>query len=267
VVGGRWIEDAGVAARRHVAVVNQTFVKQWSPSQTPLGRIVRLPRLRTPPFSIAGDNFEVIGIAEDALHELHHGESRPEVYIPYSITGMADMLVVHTVEDPMRLAPAIRREIYQLDKSQFIDDPRSLESWMERDVYSGGRFRLWLMGVFGVLGLALALIGVYGLISQVVAAQSREFGIRLAVGAGFGHIVGLVLMRGVRLIAMGLVTGAVATLLLLKRFGLQLGVADPYHAESISGAGMILIGAALVACLIPALRAARMNPVKVLRLE
>jgi putative ABC transport system permease protein len=267
LVSGRWIEDAAVAAGRHVAVVNRTFVKQWSPSQTALGRIVRLPRLRTPPFSLTDDSFEVIGIAEDALHELHNGEARPEVYIPYSIAGVADMLLVHTVGDPMRLVSAIRREVYQLDKSQFIDDPRSLESWMERDVYSGGRFRLWLMGVFGVLGLALAVIGVYGLISQVVAMQRREFGIRLAVGAGFGHILGLVLMRGVRLIAIGLVAGAVATLLLLRRFGLELGVTDPYHAASISGAGTILIAAALAACLVPAVRAARTNPVKALRLE
>ncbi|HEV3199603.1 MAG TPA: ABC transporter permease [Bryobacteraceae bacterium] len=267
LAGGRWLEDTGVAAGRHVAVVNRTFVKQWSPSGTPLGRIVRLPRLRTPPFSLADDSFEIIGITEDALHELHNGEARPEVYIPYSIAGIADMLVVHTVGDPMRLVSAIRRGLYQLDKSQVIDEPRSLESWMERDVYSGGRFRLWLMGVFGVLGLALAVIGVYGLISQVVALQSREFGIRLAVGAGFGHILGLVLMRGVRLIATGLVAGAVATILLLRRFGLELGVTDPYHAASISGAGMILIAAALVACLVPALRAARTNPVKALRLE
>jgi len=264
---GRWIEDAGVAARRHVAVVNQTFARQWSPSQTPLGRIVRLPRLRTPPFSQTDDSFEIIGIAEDALHELHNGEALPEVYIPYSITGMADMLLVHTAGDPMRLVPAIRHEVYQLDKSQFIDEPRTLESSMEREVYSGGRFRLWLMGVFSVLGLSLAVIGVYGLISQVVALQSREFGIRLAIGAGFGHIVGLVLLRGVRLIAAGLAVGAVTTLLLLRRFGLQLGVTDPYHAASISGAGMILIAAALAACLVPALRAARTNPVKALRLE
>lgn len=267
LIGGRWLEDAAVAARRHVAVVNQTFVKQWSPSQTALGRIVRLPRLRNPPSSQTDDSFEVIGIAEDALHELQSGEPRPEIYIPYSIAGVADYLLVHTAGDPMRLASALRREVHQLDKSQAMDDPRSLEALMERDVYSGDRFRLWLMGVFGVLGLSLSVIGVYGLISQVVTLQSREFGIRLAVGATFGNIVSLVMLRGVRLIAMGLVVGAVATLLLLKRFGLQLGVTDPYHAVSISGAGMILIAAALAACLAPALRAARTNPVEALRLE
>ena len=162
LLSGRWLDDSSVAARRHIAVVNQTFAKQWSPSQTPVGRLVRLPRLRMQPFAVSDDSFEIIGIAEDALHELHNGEARPEIYIPYSITAMADTLLIHTRSDPTRLVPALRREIYQLDKSQTIDDPRTLESWMERDVYSGGRFRLWLMGVFGVLGLALAVIGVYG---------------------------------------------------------------------------------------------------------
>ncbi len=267
LVSGRWLDASSVAAARHVAVVNQTFVKRWSPSQTPLGRVVRLPELRTPQLPVTDASFEIIGVAEDALHELHTGEPLPEIYIPYSITAMADMLLVHTVAEPMRLAPALRRELYRLDKSQVIDDPRSLESWMERDVYSGGRFRLWLMGVFGVLGLALSVIGVYGLISQFVALQRREFGIRVAIGAAFGDIVGLVLMRGVRLIVSGLAAGTLVTLLLLKRFGPQLGVTDPYHAASIAGAAAILIAAALVACLEPALRAGNTDPAQVLRLE
>ena len=264
---GRWLDDASVAARRHVAVANESFVKQWSPSQAALGRVVRLPRLRMPPLSATDDSFEIIGVTEDALHDLHSGEPRPEIYIPYSVTGIADLLVIHPAAEPMLLASAVRREVYQLDKSQFVDDPHSLETEMERDVYSGGRFRLWLMGVFGVLGLALAVIGVYGLISQFVVLQRREFGIRAAIGAAFGNIMGLVLFRGMRLIAAGLIAGTIVTLLLLKRFGLLLGVTDPFNATAIAGAGVILLAAALAACLGPALRAARTDPAQVLRLE
>jgi len=138
---------------------------------------------------------------------------------------------------------------------------------MERDVYSGGRFRVWLMGVFGVLGLILAVIGVYGLISQFVALQKREFGIRLAIGAASGQIVRLVLLRGMRLVAAGLLVGIVTTLLLLLRFGVLLGVTDPFHAASITGAAVVLTSAALAACLVPAMRAARTDPATVLRLE
>lgn len=267
LLSGRWMDEAAIFARRHVAVVNQTFADQWSPGQTPLGRIVRLPRLRAAPTLLDDDGFEIIGVAADALHDLQNGETRPEVYIPLSITGMADTLVVHTTGDPMKLAQPIRHEIYQLDKAQAIDDPRSLENTMERYVYSGGRFRLWLMGVFGVLGLTLAVVGVYGLISQVVALQRREFGIRMAVGAGFGEILGLVLLRGTRLVLAGLVAGAVSTLVVLKYFGPMLGVTDPYHAASILGAAAVLMAASISACIAPALRAARTDPLQALRLE
>jgi hypothetical protein len=153
-------------------------------------------------------------------------------------------------------------------------------TWIQtflQDLRYGTRELVRNRGVAGTALLSLALgimatTAMYSVIHGVILdpfpyRDIDKFGIRLAVGAGFGHILGLVLMRGVRLIVIGLVVGAVATLLLLRRFGLELGVTDPYHAASISGAGIILIAAALAACLVLAVRAARTNPVKALRLE
>ena len=117
------------------------------------------------------------------------------------------------------------------------------------------------------LGLVLAVIGVYGLISQFVALQRREFGIRVAIGAGPGDILRVVLVRAMWMIAAGVLAGTLATLLLVKRFGLQLGVSDPFDATSIGGAGAILIAVGLAACLGPAIRAAKTDPAIVLRLE
>jgi predicted permease len=265
--GGRWLENADIAARRHVVVVNQTFVKRYFSSPTALGKTVKMWRLQMPPFVLADDHFEIVGIVEDALHELHNGEARPEMYVPYSILGLADMLVVHTSGDPMRLAPHIRSQVYQLDGSQFVTETFSLESLMDRFVYSRGRFHLWLMGVFATLGLTLAVIGVYGLLSQIVSLQEREFGVRMAVGANFSDIIRLVLGRGLRVILVGLVIGVVLTMLLLKRFGIQLGVTDPFDPTALSGACLVLFAAGMVACIVPAMRAGRTNPVQALRLE
>lgn len=262
---GRWYDNADVAARRHIAVVNETFVKRYFDGQSALGKTVRIGRLKAPPFNLVDDQFEIAGVVVDALHELHNGEARPEMYIPYSITGLADMLIVHTAGDPMRMAPHVQKQVYQLDGSQFVDETRSLENLMDRFVYSRGRFHVWLMGVFGVLGLLLAVIGVYGLLAQIVSIQRQEYGIRMAVGAGFSDIVGLVLRRGVRLMIAGLSIGVAATLLLLKRFGIQLGVTDPFDPASLAGACAVLFVAGIVACLIPAVRAGRTNPVQVLR--
>ena len=265
---GRWFDEADIGARRLLAVVNQTFAARYFGAESPLGKTVRIPRLQAVSnVKLGSDQFEVIGTVDDAMHELHNGEARPELYIPYSITGMADTYVVHTSGDPMTMAPHVRGQIYAVAPSQPVDDTRTLENMLDRFVYSGGRFRVWLMGVFAVMGLALSVVGVYGLLSQIVAMEQRSIGIRMAVGAGSRDIVQFVLGRGGRLILAGLALGVGATLLLLRRFGLLLGVTDPFQPGAIAGAAIVLAVAGLVACLIPALRAGRTDPVVALRLE
>jgi ABC-type antimicrobial peptide transport system permease subunit len=211
------------------------------------------------------DQFEVVGIAADALYELENGQARPEMYIPYSIAGLADTLVVHTAGDPMRMAPHVKSQVYQLDGSQFVDQSRTLESLLDLYVYSRGRFQVWLLGAFAVLGLMLAVIGIYGLLSQVVSVQRQEFGVRMAVGATFADILQLVLRRGIRLMSAGLLIGICAAVLLLKRFGVQFGVSDPLDPLSLTGACLALLAAGMAACVIPAMRAARTDPVQALR--
>jgi ABC-type antimicrobial peptide transport system permease subunit len=165
----------------------------------------------------------------------------------------------------MRMAPYIRTQVYQLDGSQFVDEANSLERLLDRYVYSRGRFQVWLMGSFATLGLLLAVIGVYGLLAQFVSLQQQEFGVRMAVGATFGDIMRLVLRRGVRLMLVGLTIGIAMTLLLLKRFGVQLGVTDPLDPGSLAGACFALFATGLAACFLPAFRAGRTDPAQALR--
>ena len=262
---GRWLNDSDIAARRQVVVVNETFAHRYFPGLPAPGKLVQMWRLKMPPFNIPEDRFEIVGIVQDALHELHNGEARPEMYIPYSITGLSNMLVVHTSGDPMRMAPYVRTQVYQLDGSQFVDEANSLERLLDRYVYSRGRFQVWLMGSFASLGLLLAVIGVYGLLAQFVSLQQQEFGVRMAVGATFGDIMRLVLGRGMRLMLIGLTIGIAITLLLLKRFGVQLGVTDPLDPGSLAGACLALFATGLAACFLPALRAGRTDPAQALR--
>ncbi len=264
---GRFLDTADVASRRQVAAVNETFVKRYFPGQPPLGKRIKLWRLKQPPFALQDDHFEIIGITQNAMHELHNGEPRPELYIPYSMTGLADMLVIHTAGDPMRYANSVRSQVYKLDGSQFLDRTYTLELLMDMNVYSRGKFSLWVMGVFAILGLTLAVIGLFGLLSQIVAQQRQELCVRMAVGAGFGDIVTLVLGRGIRLMLLGLAVGIAATLLLLRRFGIELGVSDPFDPVSLGGACLVLFVTGLAACLLPALRAGRLNPVDAMRTE
>ncbi|MBI3207278.1 MAG: ABC transporter permease [Candidatus Solibacter usitatus] len=264
---GRWLTSADVATARHVVVVNEAFVRRYFPSDSPLGKSVKMARLKMPPFSVADDTFEIAGVAQNALHELQNGEARPEMYIPYSLTGLAATLVVHTAGDPMRMAPLIRAQVYQLDAAQYVDETRTLEFLMDRYVYSRGRFFVWLMGAFASLGLALSVIGIYGLLAHAVSQQRREFGVRMAVGASYGDIAALVLFRGARLLLAGLIVGVGFAMLFFKRFGIQLDAGSQFDVASLAGACVVLLLTGLMASLIPALRAARTEPVEALRVE
>jgi len=264
---GRWLSADDVAGRRQVAVVNEAFLARYFNGQSPLARQLRIPRLANPPFNVKDASFEIIGVAQDAMHDQVKGQALPEIYTPYSVTGLADTLVVRTQGEPMKMAKVVKEQIYQLDGSQFVDDTQTLAALMDRSIYSRGRFHLWLMGVFASIGLMLAVIGVYGLMSQFVAQQRQEIGVRLAIGAQFGDILRLVLRRGVLLIAVGISAGVGVTALLLRRFGGELRVANPFDPGSLGGACLVLFAAGLAACLIPAIRAGRLNPVEILRPE
>lgn len=264
---GRWFDAADIAARRQVAVVNETFLKRYFPGTPALGRLVNIPRLKSGPVPVPDTQFEIVGVTQDALHELHNGEALPELYIPYSITSLANTLVIHTAGDPLAMSQAIRRQVYELDATQFVDDVQTLANLMDRFVYSRGRFNVWLMGSFAVLGLTLAVVGVFGLLAQIVSMRRREFAVRMAVGATFRDIVQNVIQRGVLLMSAGLAVGCVVTLLLLRRFGNLLGVTDPMDPISLGGACAVLFAAGIAASLAPAWRAGRTNPIEILRLD
>ncbi len=264
---GRWFEAADIAAKRHVAVVNETFVKRYFPGAVPTGRVISIPRMKGPPVNATNTQFEIVGVVEDAMAELQRGEASPELYIPFSITAMAETFVIHTDGDPMALSQAIRRQVYELDGSQFVDEVETLESLMDRYVYSPGRFNVWLMGTFAILGLTLAVVGVFGLLAQIVSLRRREFAVRMAIGATFSNIVRDVIQRGVLLIFGGLSIGCLVTFVLLRRFGNLLGVKDPLDPASLAGACAVLFIAGLCASLVPAWRAGKTNPIDMLRLD
>lgn len=220
------------------------------------------------PFNVTNDVFEIVGVAENALFGLVNGEPNTEMYVPHSVTGLANVLTIHTSGgDPMRAAQPVRRAIYALDGTQFVDVTKPLTTLIDDYAYASARFQLWLMGAFAVVGLALAVIGVYGLLAHVVAQQRQEFGVRMALGATFGAVLRLVFARGARLIAAGLIVGVIVSVVLLRKFGAQLGVVDPLDPSAMASACAVLALAALAACLFPALRAARVAPAEALRGE
>ncbi len=191
----------------------------------------------------------------------------PEIYIPLAQRPERGMyLLAGAAGSPAALVPALRQAVYGLDREQPLAAVRTLAEVVDADLASR-RFALSLFAVFSALALVLAAVGLYAVVSYSVEQRRKELGIRLALGARVGRVVGEVLRRGLALIAAGAALGAVAALGLgrfLASLVFGVGTADP---ATFAGVALLLVVTALLASLVPALRAAQVDPAGVLRSE
>jgi putative ABC transport system permease protein len=265
LAAGRLLEDGDVSARRPVALVNERFVRARFDGRPPLGQIVRLPRLKEPPFGVAADAFEVVGVVHDTLNRGLANPVMPEIYLPFSLAGVSNVLVVRTTLDPSSLTRAIAAQVYAIDASQPIADVKTLDTLLKEDEYSTPRFNLILLSVFAAIGLVLAVVGVYGVMSAAVAQQRHEIGVRMALGAGSGSIARMIVMRGSRLLLVGMAIGLAGSIVVARLLARQVWNVPEFDPIAIASVSCVLLAGGLQACLWPALRAARTDPVIALR--
>ena len=264
---GRLFTDAEMYGRRHLAVVNQAFVRRYFAGQEPLGRAVHIPRMMTPPFNLTDGSFQIVGIVRDTLNRSLRNEVQPELYMPYTVTGLADRLVVLTQADPATVTNAVRSQVYALDKDQPVTEVRTMQAMLDNFVFSGPRFSLVLFTVFAALGLSLAVIGVYGVISHAVSRRKQEIGVRIALGASSSQIVRMVLSSGLVLIGAGIVLGLAGSAAAARVLQQMIWKVSPFDPLSFAVVAGVLLMVGIQACLWPAFRAARVDPVSVLRSE
>ncbi|MGH9330473.1 MAG: FtsX-like permease family protein, partial [Vicinamibacterales bacterium] len=267
LVTGRAMNDSDISARRQVALVNETFARTRLADRAALERIVRIPRLTQPPFALADGAFQIVGVVRDTLNRGLTEQIAPEIYLPFTLMGRADRLMALTAADPAGLTRAIVSQVYEIDRNQPVTDLRTIETMLRDRAFAGPRFNLVLFAVFAVLGLTLAVVGVYGVMSHAVARQAHEIGVRIALGAEPVRIAGMVVADGARLLASGIALGLgvsiVATRLLAGRVT-SVPALDPISFLTVS---LLLLLAGLQACLWPARRASRIDPLLALRQE
>ena len=208
--------------------------------------------------------FEVVGVVGDVRPSI---PAPPEIYVPHPQQSWSWMsLVVRTSGDPVSLAGALRREVAALDSELAVYDVRPLLELLS-DSLAARRFIMALLGGFALLGLALATVGVYGVLAESVERRRGEIGLRLAVGANAGDVLRMVVGQAARLAAAGVILGLVAAFALTRVMqGLLFGVSatDPATFAAVAG---VLATAALLASYLPARRAASLDPAAVLREE
>jgi len=259
--GGRFFEVADTAGKPAVALVNDAFARRhWSGGRA-VGRRVDL-RWHGQPVSA-----EIVGVVGSIRHTGLELPPRPEIFLPHAQTAYGSMtFVVRTAGDPGVLTRPVKQQVWALDPMMTFYEVASLDSLVDRTV-AGRRSILLLVAFLSAAALALAALGVYGVVSFATMQQTREFGIRLALGAGAPSIVGLVLRQGVVLAGAGVATGFLCAAVLTRFLASMLFGVTAADPASFAAAGALVVAFAAVASYVPARRATRVDPVAALRAE
>jgi putative ABC transport system permease protein len=267
IVEGRLFTASEADGKQRLAVVNQTMVRSRFGGRSPLGRIVRIPRLHEPPFALADPAFEIVGVVKDTVNADITNQVDPEIYLPFTCLGLSQNLVVLTHADPAGMTRAVVGQVYAVDKDQPVTDVMTIDAMLREEAYSGPRFNLALFSVFAALGLTLAVVGVYGVMSHAVTQQTHEIGIRMALGADARAIAGLIVKRGSLLLAIGLALGLAGSAAAARLLARQIWHVSSFDPVAFGAVSLILLAAGLQACIWPARRAARIDPIVALRQE
>jgi putative ABC transport system permease protein len=259
---GRTFTDNELIPQATSVIVSDQVVKRFWPGQDPMGKRIK--------FGAVDSNnpwLSIVGVAGDVKYRgLPENPTKdPDIYTPFVDRNTVAAIGVRTAGPPTAVASAVRSAIRAADPSITVYSVRSMDELIGNQT-AQSRFIMWLMGAFAAIALSLAVIGIYGVMSYLVAQRTREIGVRLALGAAGGDILRLVVGNGARLIAVGIVGGVAAAFALERLVStLLFGVTALDAAAAVAVA--VLATVALVACYVPALRATRVSPITALRYE
>lgn len=265
LAAGRLFTTTDVESAQSVALVNERFVRGRLNGREPLGQTVTLPRLKTPPFSLQNDTFQIVGVVHDSLNEGLTNPVLPEVYLPFTHAGMSNLLLVRTHGDPASATKAIVSQVYAIDRGQPVTGIMTLDRILQDEQYATPRFNLILLSIFAVVGLVLAIVGVYGVMSSAVAQERQEIGVRLALGASAGAIARMVVGRGLRLLLAGTAVGLLGSYAAGRWLAGEVWNVRAFDPAAFAAVSLILLLAGLQACFWPARRAARTDPLIAIR--
>jgi predicted permease len=262
LIAGRAFNETEAARLSSAVIVGEGVVKRFWPGQDPIGKRLRLGRpASTDPW------LEIVGVVRDVKYRglPENPTADPDMYLPFLDRNQQVAIVVRTNVPPAALAGPIRAAIREASASIPIYNVAPMDELIGRQT-SRSRFTMWLMGVFAGIALLLSAVGIYGVMSYLVTQRTREIGIRLALGARTGEILRLILGNGARLIAVGLAVGIVASLASQRFIATLLFGVGSTDASAGIAVGVLAV-VALLACLMPALRATRVDPLHALRQE
>src|SRR5580704_5390229 len=265
LMDGRFFDDRDTSSAPGVVIVNRTMANTFWPGQSAIGH-----RLK-PGMGPDGPWFTVVGVVDDVKNA---GLDRPagtELYVPYKqgqSYGNSDMYVVMKSQsgNPGNLAAQVREQLNELDPALPLADVRLMDDVLER-AQSRPRFLTLLLSLFSITALAIATVGIYGVVSYSVARRTKEFGLRMVLGAQTGDVLSMVMKQGAGMVVIGLIAGLVTAFLLTRLMASLLFGVAPTDALTFASVTVVLALVALAACYIPARRATEVDPMQTLRYE
>ena len=263
LMDGRLFDGRDVHSALGVVIINNAMAMTFWPHLNPIGRRIRPGGSK--------DWCTIIGIVDDVKNA---GLDRPagtELYLPYqqpASAGNSDMYVVMRTPagDPRSLAGVVREQLNEIDPSLPLADVRLMEDVLTR-AQARPRFLTLLLSLFSGVALAIATVGIYGVVSYSVARRTKEFGLRMVLGAQGGDVLGLVMKQGAGMVAIGIVAGLATAFALTRLMASLLFGVTATDLPTFAGVTVVLFGVALAACYVPARRATQVDPIQTLRYE
>jgi putative ABC transport system permease protein len=259
VIQGREFTEADSATGPKVAIVNEAFAKKIWPGENPVGKSFRTKK--------DGPPIQVVGVTRTGKYLFLYETPQLFVYLPLAQSYLSGAnLFVYTEGDPQQLVPAVRDQISQLDASLPVFGVNTMDAHVKYGKpLLPARLSAMLVGAFGLLGLVLASVGVYGVVSYSVSQRTQEIGIRTALGAQRSNVLAMVLKQGMGMALIGTAVGIVLSFLLFRGLSSVLYGVKSTDFVTLSAVSAILLAVAFAASYVPALRATRVDPVVALR--
>jgi putative ABC transport system permease protein len=269
---GRIWDETENSHGAHLAVINQTLVRRYFPDGNAIGHSLKVPEMiDQPPYNLSADGgngwIQIVGVIADKLDDGMRKPIVPEIFLPYTVSlRMGTQILVRSNVPPLTLLHAIGEQVNSVDADQQIGgEVQDLEHWITSQPETQQEHLVaWLFGLFAALGLVLAAVGLYSVVSYTVAQRTGEFGIRMALGAPRTHVLRIVFESTLLSVGCGMTVGLALTLS-LQRLLAHWAEGSSRDPLVVIAAALLLSAVALVACAVPARRASGVDPVTALR--
>jgi putative ABC transport system permease protein len=266
LIEGRWLSDSEVRTAQYSGVINQRLARDLFGDANPIGQQVQVKAFKSVSQPPQDSDFQIVGVVADMKNAGPQQPAIPMIFLPYTVRGGPALLLKTTV-DPASLKNAVQEQIWAVNRDEIIGLASPLEDFLQRFAYSTPEFGLLIATPLASISLLLVIVGVFSVMAYTVSLQTQEIGIRMALGAQQSSILQMILTKGARLLAAGILLGLFASYGLTRFLASQIWGISATDRWTFAAVASFVVAVGLGACFLPARRATQVDPLVALRYE